>query len=207
MSLMKHYGTWFWLSSLPPFCLLCPHPSTTPADDGPDSFFDYRRDLRYLELFCAPARNSDWHLRLYGNRHIDRCISMIQGYCDSESPMEHAFCIASSLLRIAQEQTSDASAHECIRACLVWHSVKSNASTDACYWPDIPELMMMLHLPVHQMSTHEHAICWPCQCMVIYLCGTLVVTMYLEIRNFDNDLYLRKLLLVAEILQYVNSLY
>ncbi|KAG1762560.1 hypothetical protein EDD22DRAFT_953058 [Suillus occidentalis] len=98
------------LTKLPPAILsvVFLHTSTTPADDGPDSFL-------IIDVTCAISnwsalvRNSDWHLRLYGDRQIDRCISMIPEYCDFEPPMEHAFYKASILLRIAPEQTSDTS--------------------------------------------------------------------------------------------------
>ncbi|KAG1793461.1 uncharacterized protein HD556DRAFT_1536490 [Suillus plorans] len=68
-------------------------------------FFDYDRDLCYLELVPDLARNSDWHPHLSGDRHVDRCISMISEYCDRESPTGHALYIAGILLRIAAEQT------------------------------------------------------------------------------------------------------
>ncbi|KAG1762004.1 hypothetical protein EDD22DRAFT_847394 [Suillus occidentalis] len=72
-------------------------------------------DFLIIDVTCAISnwsalvRNSDWHLHLYGDRQIDRCISMIPEYCDFEPPMEHAFYKASILLRIAPEQTSDTS--------------------------------------------------------------------------------------------------
>ncbi|KAG1859568.1 hypothetical protein DFJ58DRAFT_780199 [Suillus subalutaceus] len=89
--------------------VVCPHPGTTPANDGPDHFFDYHRDLCYLELVFALARNSNWYPHLSGDRHIDRCISMIPEYCVSESPTHHAFYIAGIFLRITPEQKSDTS--------------------------------------------------------------------------------------------------
>jgi hypothetical protein len=84
---------------------ICPH--TTPADSGPDSLFRYFRDLCYLEIVFALARNLNWHPHLSGDRHIDRCISMIPHYCVSRCRDVHAFYIAGILLRIASEQTSD----------------------------------------------------------------------------------------------------
>jgi hypothetical protein len=99
------------LTKLSPAILsvVCPHPSTTPDDDGTDSPFDYHRDLCYLELVCALARNSDWHPHLSGDRHLDRCISMIPEHCVSGFYGHHAFYIAGILLRIAPVQTSDTS--------------------------------------------------------------------------------------------------
>ncbi|KAG2091859.1 uncharacterized protein F5147DRAFT_723141, partial [Suillus discolor] len=86
--------------------VVCLHPSPTPANDGPDRFFDYHRDLCYLEIIFALARNPIWHPRLSEDRHIDRCISMIPKCCNSEDYSQHAFCIAGILLRIAPGQTS-----------------------------------------------------------------------------------------------------
>ncbi|KAG2036035.1 hypothetical protein BDR03DRAFT_961126 [Suillus americanus] len=97
------------LTKLSPAILsvLCLHPSTTPANNGPDRFFYEYRDSCYLELICVLARNSDWRPHLSEDRHIDLCISMIPEYCKSESYNRHAFYIAGILLRIAPEQTSD----------------------------------------------------------------------------------------------------
>jgi hypothetical protein len=82
-----------------------PHPGTSANDDS-DRLFDYDRDLCYLQLVFALARNSDWHPHLSEDRHIDRCISMIPGYCNSESPTDHAFYIAGIFLRITPEHQS-----------------------------------------------------------------------------------------------------
>ncbi|KAG2140830.1 hypothetical protein BD769DRAFT_1428954 [Suillus cothurnatus] len=97
------------LTKLSPAILsvICPHPGTTPADDGPDHVFYHPRNLCYLELVFALARNLNWHPHLSGDRHIDQCISMIPEYCVSKSSDAHAFYIAGILLRIASEQTSD----------------------------------------------------------------------------------------------------
>ncbi|KAG1785816.1 uncharacterized protein HD556DRAFT_92259 [Suillus plorans] len=94
------------LTKLSPAILsvICPHPGTTPANDDLDLFFNYARDSCYLELVCALAKNSDWHPHLFGDHHIDRCISMISQY--SELPTGHAFYIAGILLQITSEQTS-----------------------------------------------------------------------------------------------------
>ncbi|KAG1843833.1 hypothetical protein C8R48DRAFT_736171, partial [Suillus tomentosus] len=96
------------LTKLPPAILsmLCPHPCITLANDDLNLFFNYFRDLCYVELVCALARNSDWHSRLSVDRHIDWCISMIPRYCNSESPTQHAFYIAGILVQIIPEQTS-----------------------------------------------------------------------------------------------------
>ncbi|KAG2056253.1 hypothetical protein BDR06DRAFT_298612 [Suillus hirtellus] len=89
--------------------VVCLHPSPMPANDGSDRFFDYHRDLCYLEIIFALARNSIWHPHLSQDRHIDRCISMIPKYCNSEYYSQHAFYIAGILLQIAPEQSSDTS--------------------------------------------------------------------------------------------------
>ncbi|KAG1722864.1 hypothetical protein EDB19DRAFT_1954368 [Suillus lakei] len=87
--------------------VLCPRPSPTPVNDIPGYIFDsYERNLCYLELVCALARNSNWHPHLYGDHHIDRCISMIPEYCYPKSPTHHAFYLAGILLQIAPQQTS-----------------------------------------------------------------------------------------------------
>ncbi|KAG2137416.1 uncharacterized protein EDB93DRAFT_1167427 [Suillus bovinus] len=99
------------LTQLSPAILsvVCPHPDTTPVDENSDRFFDYNRDSCYLELVCALAKNSKWHPHLSGDHHIDRCISMIPEYCQSEYPNQHAFYIAGILLQITPEQASDTS--------------------------------------------------------------------------------------------------
>ncbi|KAG1745039.1 uncharacterized protein EDB91DRAFT_1122229, partial [Suillus paluster] len=82
---------------------VCPRPGATPAD-GPDRTFDYGRDLRYLQLVFALARNANWHLHLSGDGHIDRCINMIAWYC--KPYQSHTFYLAGIFLRIASEQAS-----------------------------------------------------------------------------------------------------
>ncbi|KAG1859562.1 hypothetical protein DFJ58DRAFT_840139 [Suillus subalutaceus] len=52
---------------------------TTPANDEPDPMIDYHRDLCYLELVFALAKNSDWHPHLSGDRHVDRFILVLVG--------------------------------------------------------------------------------------------------------------------------------
>ncbi|KAG1893208.1 uncharacterized protein F5891DRAFT_1067642 [Suillus fuscotomentosus] len=98
------------LTKLSPAILsvLCPHPGTTPANDDPNLFFNYGRDLCYLRLVFTLARNSDWHPHLFWYPHIDRCISMIPQYCKSRY-YGHAFFVAGILLQITPEQTSDTS--------------------------------------------------------------------------------------------------
>ncbi|KAG2754190.1 hypothetical protein P692DRAFT_20870418 [Suillus brevipes Sb2] len=75
------------LTKLSPAILsvLCLQPSTTPADDDSVYSPNHFRDLVYLELVYALARNSDWHR--YFDSHIDQCIRMIPEYCLPESPM------------------------------------------------------------------------------------------------------------------------
>ncbi|KAG1718083.1 hypothetical protein EDB19DRAFT_1027134 [Suillus lakei] len=95
------------LTELSPTILsvLCPRPSPTPVDDSPD-YDDDRRNLCYLELVCTLARNSSWHPHLYGDHHIDRCISMIPEYCNPKSPTQHAFYLAGTLLRIVPKSVT-----------------------------------------------------------------------------------------------------
>ncbi|KAG0698837.1 hypothetical protein DFH29DRAFT_1016976 [Suillus ampliporus] len=82
---------------------VCPRPGATPADDGPDRFFDDNRDLCYVELVFVLARNSAWRPHLSGDGHIDRCISMIARCCECR---RHPFYLAGIFLRIAPEQSS-----------------------------------------------------------------------------------------------------
>jgi hypothetical protein len=95
------------LTKLSPVILsvVCPPPGATP-EEYPDRLSNFDCDLCYLELVFALARNSDWHPYLSEDRHIDRCISMIPNYCNSESPTCHAFYIAGIFLRITPEHQS-----------------------------------------------------------------------------------------------------
>ncbi|KAG1820660.1 hypothetical protein EV424DRAFT_1402566, partial [Suillus variegatus] len=86
--------------------VLFPHPGTAPTNDDPDHFFDYDRDLCYVELVCALARNSNWRPHLSEDHHIDRSISMIPKYCNYEDYSQHAFYIAGILLQITPAQMS-----------------------------------------------------------------------------------------------------
>ncbi|KAG2135293.1 hypothetical protein DEU56DRAFT_807570 [Suillus clintonianus] len=92
------------LTELSPAILtvVCPRPGATPADDGPDHIFDDDLNSCYLELVFALARNSNWHSHLFGDHHIDRCISMIT----EVRFMPHEFYLAGILLLIAPEQLS-----------------------------------------------------------------------------------------------------
>jgi len=95
------------LTKLSPAILsvVCPPPGATP-EEYPDRLFNYDRDLCYLQLVFALARNSDWHPHLSEDRHIDRCISMIPDYCSSESSTQHTFYMAGIFLRITPEHQS-----------------------------------------------------------------------------------------------------
>ncbi|KAG0696338.1 hypothetical protein DFH29DRAFT_951627, partial [Suillus ampliporus] len=73
-----------------------------PADYGTDCFFDDDRDLCYLELVFALARNSYWRPHLCGDGHVDRCISII-ARCKRR---RHSFYLAGIFLQIAPEQSS-----------------------------------------------------------------------------------------------------
>ncbi|KAG2093094.1 uncharacterized protein F5147DRAFT_721288 [Suillus discolor] len=81
---------------------ISPQPGITLSDDDPDCFFHEDRDLCYLELLFALARNSNWHPHLFEDRHIDRCISIVA----KGNFAEYAFYLAGILLRIAPEQSS-----------------------------------------------------------------------------------------------------
>lgn len=92
------------LTKLSPAILttVCPRPGTTLADD-PHYFFDFDRDLCYLELIYALAKDSNWHPHLLGDHHIDWCNSMIEEY---RMHPPHAFYLAGILIQIAPEQSS-----------------------------------------------------------------------------------------------------
>ncbi|KAG1720250.1 hypothetical protein EDB19DRAFT_1778119 [Suillus lakei] len=97
-----------------------PQPGATSADDDPDRFFHRDRDLCYLELVFALARNPNWHPHLCGDSHIDRCISIIANCLGS-----HAFYLAGILLRIAPDHTSVTSLDSITER--QWWDVTSNA--------------------------------------------------------------------------------
>ncbi|KAG1865048.1 hypothetical protein DFJ58DRAFT_772162 [Suillus subalutaceus] len=81
---------------------VCPQPGATSTDGGPDCFFHPDRDLYYLELIFALAKNSYWRPHLHCQ--IDRAIRMIAVCC--ESPEPHAFYLAGIFLRMTLEQVS-----------------------------------------------------------------------------------------------------
>ncbi|KAG2157156.1 hypothetical protein DEU56DRAFT_763289 [Suillus clintonianus] len=85
---------------------VCPRPGVSSANDdyyyNPDLFFDNRPETYYLELIFALAINSNWRPHVFGDRHIERCISMIDYISNSYlSPW------LVGILRIAPEQLSD----------------------------------------------------------------------------------------------------
>jgi len=94
------------LTKLSPAILstVCPRPGTTLAND-PHQFFHHDRDLCYLELIFALARDPKWHSHLFEDHHTDRCISMFAEYRKSDAP--HIFYLTGILLRMAPEQLSD----------------------------------------------------------------------------------------------------
>jgi hypothetical protein len=119
------------LTKLSPAILsvVCPPPGATP-EEYPDRLFNYGRDLCYLQLVFALARNPDWHPHLSEDRHIDRCINLIAKYCKFESFSNHAFYIAGILLRIAPEQKSITSLDSVTKE--QWWDVTRSA------WNDVP---------------------------------------------------------------------
>jgi hypothetical protein len=106
------------LTDLSPAMLtaVCPQPGATPTEDGPDCFFHDDRDLCYLELIFALARNSVWHPHLFGDGHIDRCCSIIAKSCDlvddyldksrDRDLQPHAFYLAGIFLRTTSTEVS-----------------------------------------------------------------------------------------------------
>ncbi|KAG2737595.1 hypothetical protein P692DRAFT_20883401 [Suillus brevipes Sb2] len=79
---------------------VCPQPGATPTDTGPDCFFDGARELCYLELIFALARNSQWRPHLYS--HVDRAIEIIEVCCGSR--WIHAFYLVGIFLRMTSEE-------------------------------------------------------------------------------------------------------
>ncbi|KAG1768959.1 hypothetical protein EDD22DRAFT_870143 [Suillus occidentalis] len=79
---------------------VCPQPVATSSDSDPDRFFYPDRDLCYLELVFALARNSVWHPHLYCQ--INRAIGMIAVCCESNGP--YAFYLTGIFLRLASEE-------------------------------------------------------------------------------------------------------
>ncbi|KAG2098086.1 hypothetical protein BD769DRAFT_1513351 [Suillus cothurnatus] len=82
-----------------------PQLGATYTDNGPDRPFHPDRDLCYLELIFALARNSYWHPHLYCQ--FDHAIRMIAVCCESHEP--HAFYLVGIFLRMISEQRSAAS--------------------------------------------------------------------------------------------------
>jgi hypothetical protein len=104
--------------------VVCPPPGATPTDSDPDfagpdlwnldRISNDGRDLYYLELIFALARNSVWHPHLYGDGHIDRCSSIVSKFCNfnmytsfmSDALQPHPFYLAGIFLRTTSEEVS-----------------------------------------------------------------------------------------------------
>ncbi|KAG1720242.1 hypothetical protein EDB19DRAFT_1778058, partial [Suillus lakei] len=125
-----------------------PQPGATSADDDPDRFFHHDRDLCYLELVFALARNPNWHPHLCGDSHIDRCISIIADCCFNS----HAFYLAGIFLRIAPDHTSVTSLDSITER--QWWDVMSNA------WFGVYDIIDDIHcfelLPVLVEGTRKY---------------------------------------------------
>ncbi|KAG2341017.1 hypothetical protein BDR05DRAFT_488122 [Suillus weaverae] len=128
---------------------VCPQPGAKLPDDGPDRFFHHYRDLCYLELVFALARNSNWHPHLFGDHHIDRCISMI-AECDAY--ILHAFYLVGILLRVAPDQLSVAPLDAITEQ--QWWDMMSRAWTWARYI--IGDIHCFEFLPVLVEGTKRH---------------------------------------------------
>ncbi|KAG2368449.1 hypothetical protein BDR07DRAFT_71445 [Suillus spraguei] len=81
---------------------VCPQPGATATDYGPDRSFYYERDLCYLELIFALARNSCWrpHLHCQTDRAI-RILALRHG-----ARSRHTFYLVSFFLRMSSEEAS-----------------------------------------------------------------------------------------------------
>ncbi|KAG1852218.1 hypothetical protein F4604DRAFT_1300280 [Suillus subluteus] len=138
---------------------VCPQPGATLPEDDPDRFFHPDRDECYLKLIFTLARNSHWHPHLFGDHHIDRCISMI-AKCRF---MQHTFYLAGILLRIALGDLSVTSLDSITEQ--QWWDMISTA------WMHAPFIIDDIHcfefLPVlvegtkrYMQTTSEHNLEW-----------------------------------------------
>ncbi|KAG2064728.1 hypothetical protein BDR04DRAFT_232176 [Suillus decipiens] len=110
------------LTTLSPAILtaVCPQPGATPTDDGPDCFFHDERDLCYLELIFALARNSYWRPHLHCQ--MDRAIRIIAECCDLYGP--HAFYLVGFFIRMTPEEVPTSSITEqqwCVMMRKAWY--------------------------------------------------------------------------------------
>ncbi|KAG2044089.1 hypothetical protein BDR03DRAFT_940732 [Suillus americanus] len=81
---------------------VCRQPGATFTDDGSDRFFHSNRDLCYLELIFALARNSYWRPHLHCQ--MNRSIRIITVCCKPYRP--HAFYLVGIFLRMTSELVS-----------------------------------------------------------------------------------------------------
>jgi hypothetical protein len=56
---------------------VCPNDDQTMQDTGPDASFYHHRDWCYTRLIGALSQNDEWFQRLTRDRHVDRCISLV----------------------------------------------------------------------------------------------------------------------------------
>jgi len=115
---------------------VCPQPGVTLSDGDPVCFFRRDRDLCYLELLFALARNSNWHPYLVKDHHIDRCISIVVK-CNFG---QHAFYLAGILLRIAPEQSS---------------ATSLNSITGQQWWDMISAAWLYAQYEIHDIHCFE----------------------------------------------------
>jgi hypothetical protein len=141
------------LTKLSPAILttVCPQPGTTLAND-PHHFFNEGRDLCYLKLIFALARNSNWHPHLLGDHHIDRCISIIEACCLPY--LIHAFYLVGILLRTAPERLSIASLDGVTEQ--QWWDVMRSAWRSARYVIDDRHCFEFLPVLVEGTKRHMH---------------------------------------------------
>ncbi|KAG2051056.1 hypothetical protein BDR06DRAFT_959552 [Suillus hirtellus] len=123
---------------------VCPQSDVTLSDNDPD------RDLCYLELLFALARNSNWHPHLFEDHHMDRCISIV-AKCHFE---EHAFYLAGILLRIAPEQLSVTSLNSITGQ--QWWDLMKNAWLHASYMIDDIHCFEFLPVLVEGTKRYMH---------------------------------------------------
>ncbi|KAG2138629.1 uncharacterized protein EDB93DRAFT_719825 [Suillus bovinus] len=129
---------------------VCPQPGATFSNDDTDRLFHDERDLCYLELLFTLVRNSNWHPRLFGDHHVDRCIRII---ADCRDMQQHAFYLAGILLQIAPEQWSTTSLDSITKQ--QWWDTLSGAWPFAKYtiYPNYPHFEF---LPVLVEATKKY---------------------------------------------------
>lgn len=107
-----------------------------PTDDDLDCFFHQLRDLCYLELVFALAKNLVWHQHVFEGGHIDQCSRIIAKSCKIQMSLPsfidlqpHDFYLAGIFLRTTPEELSDTSLSSITEQ--LWWDIMRNAWNSA----------------------------------------------------------------------------